>query len=112
MKFIFYKEPATEMLASNPSNIVIDLSESAKSGPYQGQEKIAAYLYSGGHADAATTSPVTDQFTGNVIETIDPQNGVTRTDGFYYWPTSLAYYVAEYNVRLPKEIEEHILRCV
>ena len=31
-----------------------------------------------------------------------------RTDGFYAWPDSLAYYVERYQVALPDELEEHM----
>lgn len=34
------------------------------------------------------------------------------TDGKFTWNTTLAYYVENYNLRLPKDFEEHVLSAI
>ncbi len=35
---------------------------------------------------------------------------VCISDGVYVWSNILSYYVDKYNLRLPKDFEEHILK--
>ena len=71
---------------------------------YENQEKIAEYLY---NADVfmSQVAYARDVFTGKLL----PQTMHYVSDGKYWWPIILEYYVQKYNLRLPKEFEEHIL---
>ncbi len=72
---------------------------------YKGQEKITEYLKNGMELMTLVAIP-TDIFTKKVI----PYDCVYMTDGYYYWPLLLAYYVEKYNLRLPEVFEQHILK--
>ena len=74
---------------------------------YENQEKIAEYLY---NAEVFMTemSYARDIFTGKLL----PQIMHCVSDDKYWWPIILAYYVQKYNLRLPKEFEQHILEKI
>lgn len=75
--------------------------------PYPGQDKIVSYLRHNGTATAAQAGPSRDRFTG---ERIPGERGIVFfDDGEYTWLSDLAYHVEKYNLRLPKEFEEHVL---
>ena len=81
------------------------LADSMESGPYPHKEEIIRYLLNSEVFFISLTLP-RDVFTGKRI----PMSVRVMQDGDYYWSTLLAWYVDKYNVRLPKEFEEHILR--
>mgnify|MGYP000876405062 CR=1 FL=1 len=74
--------------------------------PYEGQQRVAAYLRSGKDFMASFALPL-DAITGKRI----PGTTLVMHDGKYCWSTDLAYYVDQYNLRLPPKIERHILRA-
>lgn len=80
------------------------LADSIDNGSYPHKEEIIQYLLNGKMYFFGLSLPK-DVFTGEQI----PMSDRVMQDGIYYWPTVLAWYVDKYNVRLPKEFEEHIL---
>lgn len=80
------------------------LADSIESGPYPHKEEIIRYLLNGEVYFISLSLPK-DVFTGERI----PMSDRVMQDGDYYWPILLAWYVEKYNVRLPREFEEHIL---
>lgn len=72
--------------------------------PYTGQDKIVQYLKNGTE-DMFSMKIPKDVFTNKVI----PGRMIGLNDGKYCWWNTLAYYVENYNLRLPKEFERHIL---
>ena len=71
---------------------------------YTGQDRVVSYLRHGKMIMAAAGASKPDVFTG---EPITAENGIL-SDDTYAWGSELAYYVDKYNVRLPREFEEHI----
>lgn len=71
---------------------------------YAGQGEIVYYLRHG-KDDMASMSIPKDVFTGESIK----EEKLRMNDGTYMWWSTLAYYVEKYNLRLPKEFENHIL---
>lgn len=74
---------------------------------YPGQDDIVKYLYSAEGGMVSMTRLI-DVFTGEPIN----QEVVFMNDGVYRWISTLAYYVNHYNLRLPKEFEDHVLNKV
>ena len=66
--------------------------------------KILAYLDKG-EIILASPGRAIDVLSG---EEINQTNNIL-TDGEYYWPSSLGYYIRKYNLRIPKEFEDKIL---
>lgn len=73
--------------------------------PIDSKEVIIDFLLNAGTVDLATSANAVDVFTGDPI----PIRDNTRTDGVYSWGEDLAYYVDQYNLRLPEEFVQHIL---
>lgn len=73
---------------------------------YKGKEKIVAFLRHGGLPLFAKAGRNKDVFTGEYID-IDP---VGRESGEYQWMSTLSHYVDKYNLRLPEEFENYILK--
>ena len=71
--------------------------------PYDRKDDIVKYLRKGRKTYAAT-SKACDFFTGDTIK--DEKCGMT--DGKFTWNATLAYYVDKYNLRLPRDFEEHV----
>lgn len=71
---------------------------------YSFQEEIACYLLSQ-KPHLASPGILKDVFTG---ERLSLQN-CTYLDECYEWPSELAHYVLNYNLKLPQEFESHIL---
>ena len=71
---------------------------------YPNKAKIVQYLRNG-HEDMVSAEIPKDCFTGERIH----GEKVGMNDGKYAWWSTLAYYVEKYNLRLPKEFEDHIL---
>ena len=80
------------------------LADSIESGPYPHKEEIIHFLLNG-NIEFVRVSRVRDVFTGEYI----PTEVRVMQDGDYCWSNVLAWYVDKYNVRLPREFEEHIL---
>ncbi|MGI6157512.1 MAG: hypothetical protein ACOYH4_03415 [Saccharofermentanales bacterium] len=86
--------------------IEIDVDIRACCGPpYENQDIISRYLRNAGEADIAVPGNSNDIFTGNKI----PGYFEGRHDEKYHWWTTLAYYVENYNLKLPEPFESHIL---
>ena len=83
------------------------MKDSFENAPYDGQEAIVKYLRSGKKTYAATSTAY-DFFTGKAIK----DEKCDMTDGKFTWNTTLAYYVENYNLRLPKDFEEHVLSAI
>lgn len=75
-----------------------------ESSKYDGQDKIANYLRHGKKTIVSAQIPK-DVITGKTIR----MEKIGMNDGVYTWFNTLSYYVEKYNLRLPKEFEEHIL---
>lgn len=71
-------------------------------GPYPGMPAVISYLKSGGRSVAAGTGVNKDVFTGEVFG-LDES---IRDDGEFQWSDILAYYVKNYNLRLPAKFVE------
>ena len=83
------------------------LRDSFEEKPYPMKKEIAKYLLSC-TPFVATAGWATDVFTGEHIK--GEELGIE--DDKYFWKSELAYYVEKYNLRLPKEVEDHILRKI
>ena len=68
------------------------------------KEKIIAYLNHGKIVSAAP-GRAADVFFGKSIN----QTLCILTDGEFSWSNTLGYYVEEYNLQIPKELEDKIL---
>ena len=68
-------------------------------------QKIISYL-DNGHVSAAAPANDTDVITGKSMN----KTICIMTDEEYSWSSSLGYYVKEYNLQIPKEFEEKILK--
>lgn len=85
----------------------ISMRDCFQKEPYLGKEKIVSYLKNNGEATAATAGVSKDRLTQ---ERIKGERGLVHyTDGVFTWISDLAYHVEKYNLRLPKEFEEHVL---
>lgn len=73
--------------------------------PYVGQGKIVYYLLHGKEC-GVFAKRAKDIFTGEPL----PMESVGMSDGEYIWYCTLAYYVKKYNLRLPREFENKILK--
>lgn len=84
------------------------MKDSMNPTPYEGEDKIIEYLLNGSQSDLATGGNARDIFDGEIIK---PRRRFL-TDGEYIWSNIMAFYVRKYHLRLPKEIENHILSKV
>lgn len=91
----FWKEYGNENAPS--------VKDSFESVSYAEKEKIAEYLENG-HVNAITMGLFEDVVTGKPAA---PEKYFT--DGKYLWDSSIPYYVRKYNLRLPREFEQHVL---
>ena len=69
-------------------------------------DKIISYLRNKGKQTLVSMRTPVDRLTGERIK--GEQSVVHFTDGEYSWCSDLAYHVEKYNLRLPKEFEEHV----
>lgn len=76
--------------------------------PYEGKEKIVFYLRNKGRPTLASTRIARDRITNERIK--GEFQSVHYTDGKYSWCSDLAYHVEKYNLRLPKEFEDYVLK--
>lgn len=80
------------------------IKESFSKVPYPNKDIIVNYLKNGKvgiSAGSVVRDIITDEKIAN-YKTI-------MSDGKYSWNNSIAYYVENYNLRLPREFEEHVL---
>lgn len=99
MKFIGeYKE-------MNPNYDYPSIKDFFEEKPYDGQDRVAEYLKNGA-VDMVSFQIPKDIVSGERI----PMTKVGMNDGEYTWFNTLAYYVEKYNLRLPKDFEEKILK--
>lgn len=76
-----------------------------ESSDYPQKEKVIQYLTSG-KIDMVSAEIPQDVFTGERI----PGEKLGMNDGTFIWWNTLAYYVRKYNLRLPEEFENHIMK--
>lgn len=81
------------------------MRESLESVPYPNKNAVIQYLQSG-EIQLARASRARDVFSGEFI----PAEVLVMSDGTFYWSNELAWYVERYNLRLPKDFEQHILQ--
>jgi hypothetical protein len=94
-------------MASDPS-----MREFMVDQPWESQREAVAYLCSGHILGYLMGSRLRDHFDrtsyADVIVNGGREGGLTPlTDGTYFWPAGLAYFVERYNVRLPQEFLDH-----
>jgi hypothetical protein len=88
----------------NPRHDFPSMRDSFEDSPYEGMDKIVYYLKHG-TIDCAAIEIPHDVFSGDII----PMEKLGMNDGKYTWFNILAYYVEKYNLRLPKDFENHVL---
>ena len=81
------------------------MKDNLQSERYDNQDKIVFFLRSG-KVLFARQGHQQDVFTGERLK----DDTVIMTSGDYLWPSTLAYYVEKYNLRLPKEFEDFVLK--
>jgi hypothetical protein len=89
----------------SPGKRYPSMRDSFAAQPYPEQTRVAAYLRNGTSFMASVALP-RDVITGKRF----PGETLVMHDGKYCWSTDLVYYVEKYNLRLPVEIEQHILK--
>lgn len=87
-----------------PNHHYPSMRDSFNSGHYAGQNKIVRFLLNGKMICASAGIPK-DVFTGKRI----PMEKIGMENGEYTWFNTLAYYVENYNLRLPEDVENYIL---
>ncbi|MGN1168285.1 MAG: hypothetical protein ACI4S2_17865 [Lachnospiraceae bacterium] len=80
------------------------MREDFLNNPSTYSQRIVDYL-NNGEIVLASPSCATDVFSGGKIS----KTSCILTDGEYSWLNTLAYYVQEYNLQIPKELEDKIL---
>ena len=85
----------------------ISIKDCFQIAPYMGKDKIVSYLRHNGKPTMVSVEVSRDLITG---ERIPGEFSLTLfDDGEFSWWSDLAYHVEKYNLRLPKEFEEHVL---
>ena len=90
----------------NPNHDFPSMRDSFERVPYEGKDRIIHYLKNG-NEDMVSLAIPKDAITGDII----PMTMKGMNDGEFTWFNTLAYYVEKYNLRLPKEFEEKILKA-
>lgn len=72
--------------------------------PYKSKDAILKHLR-GGSVHMVTASRIVDVLSGEATNI----ELVFMDDGKYSWSSTIPYYVDKYNLRLPKDFEDHIL---
>ena len=75
--------------------------------PYKNKDIIISYL-NHGLIHMVTTSLFIDIFTGEQTY----RALFYMDDGTYSWSSKLPYYVEKYNLRLPKDFEDHAIKMI
>ena len=81
------------------------IKDSFSDAPIENADKIKQFILTGGFLDIGTTAESVDVLTGESTGL----RGNIRSDGYYSWPISLAYYIDRYNLRLPDDFVQHAL---
>lgn len=89
----------------NPGKDFPSMREYMCEEPYVGQEIVARYLRTA-TVDMVRVAIPKDVFTGETIN----MEMLGMNDGEYTWFNTLAYYVEKYNLRLPKDFEDKVLK--
>lgn len=80
------------------------LKDHTQSEPYKSKADVLKHLQNG-NVHMVTASRIVDALSG---ETTNIEL-VFMNDGKYSWSSKIPYYVDKYNLRLPKDFEDHIL---
>ena len=83
--------------------------------PWEGQDKVLAYLRSGLILGVTMGADLTDWFDrpnkANPVIDGRQRGGLTEmTDGVWFWYAGLIHFIDRYNVRVPNEFVEHTAR--
>lgn len=80
------------------------IKDSIQEKPYKSKAAIVDHLKNG-NTHMVTASRIVDIFSG------EPTNKelVHMNDGKYSWSSKITYYVEHYNLKLPKDFEDHVL---
>lgn len=97
MRYIGYEE-------LEPGRGFPELKSSLIDGNYPFKKEIVQFLQTG-EIDLVRASRKRDIFTGKWI----PLEVMVMHAEDFYWSTELAWYVDQYNLRLPKDFEEYII---
>lgn len=81
------------------------IKEHLHNEPYKSKDAILKHLRSG-NVHMVTASRVVDAISGEITNI----ELVFMDDGKYSWSSTIPYYVDKYNLRLPKDFEDHILK--
>ena len=81
------------------------INEHLQDEPYESKAAVLEYLRSGS-VHMVTASRIVDIFTNEKVGS----ELVYMDDGEYSWSSKIPYYVDKYNLRLPKEFENHVLK--
>lgn len=81
------------------------IKEHLQDKPYETKAVVLEYL-NNGNVHMVTASKIVDVFTGERINS----ELVYMDDGKYSWSSKLPYYVDKYNLKLPEDFENHILK--
>lgn len=81
------------------------IKEHIQKEPHKSKDAILKHLRNG-NVHMVTASRIVDVFSG---ETTNIEL-VFMNDGKYSWSSKIPYYVDKYNLRLPKDFEDHILK--
>ena len=98
MKYITFKE-------LSPKRDHPKMDEYIDKLPYTHKQTVINFLLNGGQIQLVQLSRLKDIFTGDII----PYEVMVMSDGDYYWPNYLAWYVEKYNLRMPEDFEKYIL---
>ena len=85
----------------------ISMKDHFESKPYNGKDKIVAYLKTKGKSTLVRMEMSKDRLTGERIK--DMFSLELFTDGKFSWWSDLAYHIEKYNLRLPAEFEDYVL---
>lgn len=92
---IGYWRSSSEPKLPNPQDLVVEIMDTAE------KKRVLAHLSCQqhiNHAKGMSTCRICGKLNGSA----------EQTDGKYIWPTGLAHYVEEHNVRLPQEFVDHV----
>ena len=99
-----YRE-SVECYSPDRAGLFPSIKDSFSDAPIENADKIKQFILTGGFLDIGTTAESVDVLTGESTGL----RGNIRSDGYYSWPISLAYYIDRYNLRLPDDFVQHAL---
>lgn len=80
------------------------MRDSLEAGPYSTKADVLKHLRSG-KVHIATAARIIDVFSGEATN----HQLIHMNDGEYSWTSKLIYYIDNYNLRLPPDVEANIL---